>query len=60
MEEEQKRIKETGGLEPQIILADNYDSVEEEMVEDSMSAEMLTDAIFKRKPYTCPTYRLGG
>ena len=60
MEKEQKMANETGGLWPQLILADDCDSAEEEMVEASMSAEILTTAIFKRKPYTCPAYRLAG
>ena len=48
-EKEQKRSNETGGLGPQLISTDNYDSVEEEMVEGSMSSKMLTAAIFKKK-----------
>ena len=42
MEKEQKRANETGHLGPQLISSNDYNSVEEEMAEASMSAEMLT------------------
>ena len=60
MGKEQKRANKAGGLGPQLISANDYDSTEEETAEASMSAEMLTAAILKRKPYTCPAYRSAG
>ena len=48
-EKEQKRSNEIGGQGPQLILADDYDSAEEEMAESSMSAEILIAAISKKK-----------
>ena len=56
IEKEQKRANETRGLGPQLILIDDYDSAEEEMVEASMSVEMLTATIFKKRLYTRPAY----
>ena len=50
MEKEQKGPNKIGGLGPQLISVDDYDSTEEEMAEASMSAEILTLAIlFKKK-----------
>ena len=57
MEKEHKKDNEIRGLGPQLITVDDYDSTKEEIAKASMSAEMLTTTIFKRKPYTCPTYR---
>ena len=51
MEKDQKRNNEIGGLGPQLISVEDYDSAEKEMAEDSVSTEMLTAGIFKRKPH---------
>ena len=42
MKKEHKRANETGGLGPQLISVGTYNLAEEEMVEASMSAEIVT------------------